>query len=184
MFSYVTVRCRQLRSTWEKARLNNPLGCASAELACQVYQDSCKLIGSVVLSRKTSSRWSQNALRKERKKILFVFFFFFQASFVHHKQVKMRSILSLLYFVVFCFCSFWYCFCQTPYQSWYQQRFWLIGTLIQPVHLSHAPFYKVTVLGGCMICNLHCSSSLRSSSHSAINMVLASQIESLFLSIF
>lgn len=183
MFSYVTVRCRQLRSTWEKARLNNPLGCASAELACQAYQDSCKLTGSVVLSRKTSSRWSQNALRKERKKI---FFFFFLSGFiVHHKQVKMRSILSLLYFVVFCFCFFfWYCFCQTPYQSWYQQRFWLIGTLIQPVHLSHGPFYKVTVLRGCMIYNLHCSSSLRSSSRSAINMVLASQIESLFLSIF
>lgn len=105
MFSYVTVRCRQLRSTWEKARLNNPLGCASAELACQAYQDSCKLTGSVVLSRKTSSRWSQNALRKERKKI---FFFFFLSGFiVHHKQVKMRSILSLLYFVMFCFC---FCF--------------------------------------------------------------------------
>lgn len=136
--------------------------CASAELACQAYQDSCKLTASGALSRKTSSKWSWNA-----------FFFFFQAFFVHHKQVKIRSILSLVGFFLFFF------FAKHLYQSWCQETFWLIGTLIQPVHLSHAPFYKDTVLWGCIIYNLHCRSSLRWSSCSAMNVVLASQIESL-----
>lgn len=77
--------------------------------------------------------------------------FFFQASFVHHKQVKMKSspICCMLPFPLSFFKA------KHLYQCcWQHHGFWLTDAFSQPVHPLPDPFLKGVFLCGCIICKI------------------------------